>query len=47
LESVPVPLPANYLCGIDMQKKELEEQKQQGLSEARIFLISRAPAIRT
>lgn len=26
LEKVPVPLPANYLSGIDMQKKELEER---------------------
>lgn len=26
MEHIPVPLPANYLCGIDMQKKELEEQ---------------------
>lgn len=26
MEHIPVPLPANYLCGIDMQKKELEER---------------------
>lgn len=26
LENVPVPLPANYLSGIDMQKKELEDR---------------------